>query len=121
MDIFSFLETIWVMVKFKGQLTRFEFAKSSINMYTVESTLNQYGVNVYGRSIRPGGYRTFLVTNKQAKYAEYLCFAANFPKMGTHFPENEDKRGVGLPKRQWEKGGRRKSPFLKFGDILKWF
>ena len=120
-DIFSFIQTIYMVLQYKGQLTRFRFPLTSLNMYTVERTLRNYGVLVYGRKLHGNGDRSFLVKNTQAKWAEQLCFRADYPKLGVHFLENEKYRGVGLPKRQWEKKGRKGDGFYGLADFLAKF
>lgn len=117
-DIFSLMQTVYVIIKFKGQLTRFTFIKSSINMYTIEKTLRNYGVLVYGRKLHANGDRSFLVKNTQAKWAEQLCFRANYPKLGVHFKGNEKYRGAGLPKRQWQEKGRKGDGFYALADLM---
>lgn len=120
-DIFSLLQTIYVYIKYKGKLTRFYFPPSSINMYTIEKTLKNFGVLVYGRKIHGNGDKSFLVKNSQAKWAEQICFRAGFPKLGTHFEVNKKYRGVGLPNKQWEKNGRKGDGFYAFADFLSLF
>jgi len=119
-DIFSFIQTIYVYIKFKGKVKRFTFANSSLTMYQIEKTLKNFGVLVYGRKLHSNGDKSFLVKSSQAKWAEQLCFRANFPKLGVDFPENEKYRGVGLPKRQWEKAGRKGDGFYALADLMAW-
>lgn len=121
-DIFSFFQGAYIFLKERGKVTRFTFAPTP--MFNIEKTLKDYGVLVYGRRLHGDGYRSFLVKNAQARWAEELCFRANFPKIGTHFSQNEKYRGAGLPARQWEKGGRKGDSFYWFanlyGKILDW-
>lgn len=120
-DIFSLIQTIYVYIRYKGKITRFIFSESSINMYTIEKTLRNFGVLVYGRKIHTNGDKSFLVKNSQAKWAEQICFRAGFPKLGTHFEGNKKYRGVGLPNKQWEKNGRKGDEFYALADFLNLF
>lgn len=120
-DIFSLIQTVYVYIKFKGRVTRFKFANTSITMYQIEKTLKNFGVLVYGRKIHSNGDKSFLVKSSQAKWAEQLCFRASFPKLRVDFPENEKYRGVGLPNKQWEKNGRKGDGFYAFADFLSLF
>lgn len=120
LDIFFVLDTVWAYSKYKGKLTRFYFSKSSVQMYTIQKTLQNFGVLIYSRKFEKDGGHSFLVHDKQAEWAEQLCFRADFPKVGVHFPKNEKYRGAGLPKRQWKKGGRKGNALNILSDILKW-
>jgi hypothetical protein len=117
MDLLSTIEYLYIRAKGE-ELIKFTFLPSSISMFEIETTLNRYGVNVYARSIK-GNTKSFNVKKGQAQYAEYLCFCANFPKIGILYPVNEKHRGKGLPKKQWEKKGRKKTPFLAFFNAVK--
>ncbi len=119
-DIFSFFQTIYIYIKYKGKLKRFRFPQTSINMYTVEKTLRNYGVLVYGRKIHNNKDRSFLVLEKQAKWAEQLCFRAGFPKLGVDYDVNRKylDNNLGLPKKQWEKSGRKGDVFYDFAEVL---
>lgn len=119
-DIFSFIQTIYVYIRFKGKVKRFRFLNTSLGMYQIEKTLKNFGVLVYGRKIHGNGDRSFLVKSAQAKWAEQLCFRANFPKLGVDFPENEKYRGAGLPQKQWEKAGRKGDGFYALADLMAW-
>lgn len=119
-DIFSILQSIYIYIKYKGKVVRFIFPPSSIQMYTIEKTLQRFGVIVYGRRVHSGGYKSFIVTEKQVRWAEQLCFRAKFPKLGVDYKENEKYKSpkYTLPEKQWEPKGRKGDIFLAFGNLL---
>lgn len=116
-DILSAAQALYVIVKNGGKMTRFVFLPSP--MYEVEQALRQYGVLVYGRSVRLDGSRTFLVKNAQARWAHQICFRHNFPVVSPYFSENEKYRGVGPPKKSWQKDGRKGDAFYALAELFK--
>lgn len=123
MDVISFVDGLVFRAKCKGEVERFEF--TPMPMFGLENYLREFGVLVGGRKLHRNGNRSFLVSKKQAEWAEQLCFRENYPKLGTLYPKNERYRGAGRPKRQWEAKGRKGGAIFSIGkavnDIFKFF
>ena len=73
-DIFSFIQTIYVYIKFKGKVKRFTFANSSLTMYQIEKTLRNFGVLVYGRKLHSNGDKSFFGKIKPSKVGGAAMF-----------------------------------------------